>query len=180
MRTASSLVVVGDDGEHRAEDLLRAMRMRLSTSTNTVGSTYQPFAKPARAAAAAGDLRALLLAGARCSPRRGRAGARRRAGRHRVVGSIGSPTGQRADRGDERLGDLGVALARGTRMRVCRRAGLAVVDERAGEQALRSRSRDVGVVEHDRRRLAAELERDALQLLAADRRRCAGPPPCCR
>ena len=73
-----------------------------------------------------------------------------------------------ADHRRHRVDDLVVARPAGEDARL-RDARLAVVHERRHLQAL-DRGREVGVVEDDRGRLAAELEADALQLLAADRR----------
>ena len=71
------------------------------------------------------------------------------------VGGIADLHG--ADRGRERLVDLGLAAA-GHEDAGLGEAGLAVVHDGAGEQH-RDGLVEVGVVEHDGGRLAAELER---------------------
>ena len=67
----------------------------------------------------------------------------------------------------QRLDDLVVALARRQDAGL-RDAGLTVVHQRRELQALDGGA-EIGVVEDDRRRLPAELEAAALELLAADR-----------
>ena len=84
-----------------------------------------------------------------------------------VAGSSGSPTCMPPTIGRERVDDLVVVGAAGEDAGL-RDARLAVVHERRELQALHRRG-EVGVVEDDRGRLAAELEADALELLTADR-----------
>ena len=83
------------------------------------------------------------------------------AGSHRVADR------HRRDGLDERVDDGVVVGARGEDPGL-RDAGLAGVHQRGEPQPRHGRGQ-VGVVEHDRGRLAAELERDPLELLAADR-----------
>ena len=66
----------------------------------------------------------------------------------------------------QRVHHLVVAIARGEDAGLGH-AGLTVVHERGALEA-GGDHREIGVVEHDRGGLAAELEADSLQLLAAD------------
>ena len=91
-----------------------------------------------------------------------------------VAASTGSPTCSEPTISGERLDDFVVALAAREDAGL-RDARLTVVHERRELEPVH-RGFEVGVVEDDRGRLAAELEAHALQLLAADRRRCAGRP----
>ena len=84
-----------------------------------------------------------------------------------VAASAGSPTVEAADHRRQRVDDLVVALAAGEDARL-RNARLAVVHQRRDLEPL-DRGGEVGVVEDDRGRLAAELEAHALELLTADR-----------
>src|SRR4051812_25565511 len=84
-----------------------------------------------------------------------------------VAGSLGSPSGIRSDPGGDRLDELVVAGPGGEDAGLSG-AGLTVVHQ-ARHQEVLELGVDVDVVEEDRRRLAAELERDPLDLLAADR-----------
>ena len=152
-----------------------AIVIELSTSAKTVGSTYQPLSKSAGRPPPVTTRGAGRLARWRCSPRRGRAGARRRAGRSRSPASSGSPTVSAPTALAERVDDLVVAVARREDAGL-RDARLAVVHQRRSARAGRAvASSRFGVVEDDRGRLAAELERAALELLAADARRCCVP-----
>ena len=86
------VAVVGDDDEHRPEDLLLG-DLHLVVHVGEDGRLdVVALVEPGRPAATDGDLRPLLLATARCSPRRGRAGGSATSGPTSVAGSSGSPT----------------------------------------------------------------------------------------
>ena len=161
MRTASSTSRRGSPRGPDRRSPRWAIFMPLSTSAKSVGSTYQPFGEAGRAAAAARRAGAFLACRPRCSPRRGRAGARRPAARRRSSGRRVADLHARASAAASASTDLVVARPRREDAGL-RDAGLAVVHDAAGSSA-GDRAVDVGVVEHDRRRLAAELERAALQ-----------------
>ena len=80
---------------------------------------------------------------------------------------VGVADRHRADAGGERVDELLVARTRGEDAGL-RRARLTVVQQARHDQVLQL-GLDVDVVEQDRGRLAAELEREPLDLLAAQR-----------
>ena len=146
----------------------RAMRMSFVALAKTVGCTYQPRSMPVgRPLPPTVTLRALFLAerdvllDALLLALRDE-----RTDLGRGVGRVADR--EAADHRRDRVDDLVVTAPAGEDAGL-RDARLAVVHERRHLQAL-DRGREVGVVEDDRRRLAAELEAHALQLLAADGR----------
>src|SRR5215471_15893220 len=154
-------IVVRDHGEHRPEDLLARDAHRVVDAREHRGLHVPALLETGRPTVAAHrDLGAFLLA-----QRDVLLDPLLLAFRH-----------QRADLGRivlwvtdrERAHHLVVTVAAGEDARL-RDAGLPVVHQRSELQPL-DRSGQVGVVEDDRGRLAAELEADPLQLLTADRR----------
>ena len=143
-----------------------AMRMSLVTLAKSVGSTYQPRVLAGRATAADDDLRTLLLAlhDVLLDPvplALGHEGAD--LGVH--VGRVADLDGLHA--GGQAVDDL-VVLGPAGQDAGLGHAGLPVVHEAGDLQQLVEGGVHVGVVEDDGRRLAAELQRVALELLAAD------------
>ena len=169
MRDRVVVVVVGDHREHRPEDLLLRDRHRVVDVGEHRGLDVPARVEARRPAAADDELGRPPRCPWRCSPRPGRAGVARPAGRPSVVGSSGSPTFERADRRRRarRRPRRSASATRGcgSARRTPGRCSSSAAGIRPGIA-----SAEVGVVEDDRRRLAAELERAALQLLAAQRR----------
>ena len=156
MRTASFDVVVRDHREHRAEDLL----LRDAHAVVDVGEHRRlhvpALLEPGRTAVAADDdLGAFFLTDGDVllDPLLLTLGDERADLGRRVLRVADA---QRADHLDERVDDLVVTLAAGEDARL-RDARLAVVHERRELEAFDGRG-EVGVVEDDRGRLAAELE----------------------
>ncbi len=166
MRTASSTSSYGITDSTGPKISSWAIRIRLSTSAKTVGRTYQPGRGPSGGRAADDDAGALVLAerDVLLDPLLLALGDQRAD----LGGGVGGVADRhRAHRLGQRVDDPVVAAAAGEDAGLGD-ARLAVVHER-GEPQARHRGVEVGVVEHDRGRLAAQLEADPLQLLAADR-----------
>ena len=174
MRTASCSSSAGMTLSTGPKISSRAIVEWLSTLPNTVGSTKQPAVEVLRAAAAGGERRALgdalgdvaldpvaLAVGRRAAP----AGSTRRTGRRLDV--------------CEKLA-ASASTSSSCRLRVTM---MRVSDEHtwpfsahSARASVLAAVAEVDVVEDHRRRLPAELERAARDALAAQRRRCGGPP----
>ena len=158
---ASSALVVGVErqhDEHRSEDLvlddlgvLRPRRRPASARSRTPRARSPPATCPPR-----DDLGAVRRAPGRRSRRPAPAARADTSGPWSVAGSRGSPSRTVAHQvghtGDEVVEQRALHVGAGRR-----RAVLAGVDQRAGDRAVHG-GLEVGVVEHDERRLAAELE----------------------
>ena len=144
-----------------------AIVIELVTSAKSVGSTNQPVSRPAGPAAADRDAGAFVgaLGDVALDPVALALGDER--AEAACPKSVGSPTTMPWHRLGQRLDHLVVAGAAGEDAGLGD-ARLAVVhDARSGSSSGIERV-DVGVVEDDRGRLAAELEGAALELLAAE------------
>ena len=158
-RTASSSVAKRCDPGDRAERLLAAHRHRRGHAREHRRLEEGPAELVAGAAEV--QLRPTLERVARRGARPSPSAAASISGPTFTSGSVPAPTASRVDRPDQLLEELVVDAVldedpvRGD-------AGLAGVAVLAEDRA-RDRLVDVGVVEDDERRVAAELERDLLQ-----------------
>src|SRR5581483_7341773 len=159
------LVPVGDDREHRAEDLLlRDRRARIDAAEH--GRPDEPAARDALGplGAAREQLRALGDALGDVAAHALELRLRGEGPEPRVAEGIADGE---APRGLDREARGLLVAALGDEQPRVRAAGLAGVEEARVDRALH-RLREVGVLEHDRRGLAAELERHALHVLRAE------------
>ena len=175
MRDRVVLVAVGDDGQHRAEDLLaRDPSSRCRRRSNSVGRTYQPRSRPSGISVPPTTRRApSRLAGLDVVAHPVLLALRDQRARPAWRGRSGSPTTSDGHLGgecvDELVGAIGGHQDAGQRV-----ADLAAVGQARRPDAGRDGGR-VGVVEDDRRGLAAEFEADPLEVGARTPRRRAVP-----
>ena len=168
MRDRVLLVVGRDHAQHRAEDLLlRDGRRVVDVAEHRRLDEPAPL-EVLRTSAAGGERRALVDRPSRCSPRRGRAAGSWRSGPICVCSSNGSPTCTWAKLAAS-ASTISSWRSRVTTIRVSDEHTWPVMMHSA-PAIVAATVRDVGVVEDDRRRLAAELERAARDALAAERR----------